>query len=563
MKQTCLALALALTSAFAAACSGGSSSSGAGSAEAYALSDGTYDFVVDDEVADSCWAPPKTFPELPLTVTGEFTVDGNAVTITINDPNAGTQVLDIVKDGNALTGGGSGDADTGLGDCILAITGDFDGTMTADDEFRRMFMEEAKLAARLVHPNVVPVFDFGEVGPDWFIAMDYQDGSDLAALKKRMDERGAKLPAEIGVYVVSEVAKALAYAHSGDVTAGKSVAIIHRDVSPQNVLLSYRGDVKVTDFGIAKAVDGSGSTRIGFFKGKVGYLSPEQARYEPIDTRSDLFSLGTLLFETLTGKRLFTGTSADEIFERLRTFEHLDLTSLGRIPAHLREIVDKALRGSPDDRYQEAWEMERDLVSALGENATVARNALASLMKMLFADEIARETEDAETEGTGEYVIEETDDTTGEAILAGQAVPGMAPRSKDPTHELTLAGGENANRRRSSRVKLRVWAQNDGLEEFSLWLRPEDIRRDFRFCYRTVDVSSEGVFLETTTPLDVGTEMDLAFRLPGSTRSIKAFGEVVRIVRKGTRATPGMAVLFKTIDPASKASLDAFLIAQG
>lgn len=435
--------------------------------------------------------------------------------------------------------------------------------LAEEEEFRAMFVDEAKLAARLVHPNVVPVFDFGNVGADWFIAMDYLDGRDLSELGKRMTKRGARLPHEIATYVVSEVAKALAYAHSGEVTVGRAVQLIHRDVSPQNVLLSYRGDVKVTDFGIAKAVGAVESTRAGFFKGKVGYLSPEQARYESIDTRSDLFSLGTLLWELLSGKRLFTGKTSDEIFDRLRSFDRLDLQSLAAVPPHLREIVDKALRGSPDDRYQEAWEMERDLTAALDDSGPVARNALASLMKMLFAEEIAQEAADAQTEGTGEYVIEDVDETTGEMILAGKTVPGMAsPRRKEPTHELTLAGGGNANRRRARRAKLRVWAENEGLEEFSLWLRPEDIQQDFRFCYRTVDLSVDGVFLETQTPLDVGTELDLSFRLPGAPKKVKVFGEVVRVEKKGGRATPGMAVLFKDLDDATRATIDAFLLAQ-
>lgn len=434
----------------------------------------------------------------------------------------------------------------------------------AEEEFRRMFIAEAKLAARLQHPNIVPVFDFGQMGEDWFIAMDYQDGRDLSALRKRLEERGARLPSEIATYIVLEVAKALAYAHSGEVIAGKPMAIIHRDISPQNVLLSYRGDVKVSDFGIAKAVDGVGSTRVGFFKGKIGYLSPEQAKFEPVDTRSDLFSLGTVLFESLTGKRLFHGKSGEEVFEQLRNFDRLELTQLGRIPAHLREIMDKALRGAPDDRYQEAWELERDLVAALGENGPVSRNALASLMKMLFADEIAQETADAQqTEGSGEYVIEPIDETTGEAILQNKTIPGVVHKSREPTLELTLPGNTRMNRRKSARVKLKVWAENNGLEEFSMWLRAEDIRRDFRFVYRTFDVSYEGVFLETATPLDIGTEMDLSFKLPGGDRAIEAFGEVVRVVRKGNTSTPaGMAVLFKTIDANSRATLDAFLIAQ-
>jgi len=131
----------------------------------------------------------------------------------------------------------------------------------------------------------------------------------------------------------------------------------------------------------------------------------------------------------------------------------------------------------------------------------------------------------------------------------------------DPTNELTLDDGP-ANRRRSTRVPLRVWAENRGWEEFCLWLAAEDIKRDFAFCYRTTDLSAEGVFLETTTPLDLGVEMDLTFRLPGSERVIHATGEVVRVVKRGSKHAPGMAVRFQEMDGASRASLDAYLISR-
>lgn len=138
----------------------------------------------------------------------------------------------------------------------------------------------------------------------------------------------------------------------------------------------------------------------------------------------------------------------------------------------------------------------------------------------------------------------------------------MAKRKDDPTNELTLDDGTPANRRRSARVPLRIWAENRGWEEFCLWLRAEDIKQDFAFCYRTSDLSGEGVFLESTTPLEVGTEMDLSFRLPGSDKLLRAYGEVVRVVARGGKLAPGMAVRFKDMDGADRAALDAFLIAR-
>ena len=139
----------------------------------------------------------------------------------------------------------------------------------------------------------------------------------------------------------------------------------------------------------------------------------------------------------------------------------------------------------------------------------------------------------------------------------------MAKKKDDPTNELTLEDGSNANRRRSPRVPVRVWAENRGFEEFSLWLAAEDIKQDFAFCYRTCDLSSDGIFLETTTPLDVGTEMNLSFRLPGSERPVQIWGEVVRVSHRGETGPPGMAVVFTQVDASARASLDAFVIARG
>lgn len=138
------------------------------------------------------------------------------------------------------------------------------------------------------------------------------------------------------------------------------------------------------------------------------------------------------------------------------------------------------------------------------------------------------------------------------------------PRSEDSTNELTLEDGTGANRRRSPRAKLRVWAENRGFEEFCLWLAAEDIKHDFTFCYRTSDLSPEGIFLETSTPLPIGTEMNLSFKLPGAERAITVAGEVVRVTRTGGEpAGPaGMAVFFRDVDPGVRASLDAYVIAR-
>ncbi len=145
----------------------------------------------------------------------------------------------------------------------------------------------------------------------------------------------------------------------------------------------------------------------------------------------------------------------------------------------------------------------------------------------------------------------------------GALPPAPHGAAEPPLSELTLEDGASANRRRSQRIPIRVWAENRGFEEFSMWLAAEDIKQDFAFCYRTCDLSADGVFLETTTPLDVGTEMNLTFRLPGSERPLQVWGEVVRISHRGENGAPGMAVVFTQMDPAVRASLDAFVIARG
>lgn len=145
-------------------------------------------------------------------------------------------------------------------------------------------------------------------------------------------------------------------------------------------------------------------------------------------------------------------------------------------------------------------------------------------------------------------------------------MPRKAPGEpgEDPTNELTLEDGSPANRRRSARVPFRVWAENHGFEEFCIWLAAEDISKDFKFCYRTSDLSPEGVFLETNTPLEAGTEMDLAFRLPDDGREVRVQGEVVRIVARGDPSGPaGMAVLFREVDPAVRARIDAWVLSRG
>ena len=179
-----------------------------------------------------------------------------------------------------------------------------------DEEFVTMFADEAKLAAQLNHPNIIHIYDLGKIqAGGYFIAMEYVDGRDLRgrSSSRRHATLGVPLPVPLAVYIASKVASALDYAHRRRDAEGHELNIVHRDVSPQNILISYEGDIKLCDFGIAKAASKASKTQSGALKGKIQYMSPEQAWGKPIDRRSDLFSLGVVLHELLTGERLFRG----------------------------------------------------------------------------------------------------------------------------------------------------------------------------------------------------------------------------------------------------------------
>ncbi|HVO31471.1 MAG TPA: serine/threonine-protein kinase, partial [bacterium] len=189
--------------------------------------------------------------------------------------------------------------------------------LTDDSEFLEMFVDEAKLVADLVHPNIVQVHDFGQVGPrDYFIAMEYVSGANLGSLLKRLKDRGARVPRETAIFIILESARGLGYAHAKRDSAGRSLGIVHRDVSPSNILVSFGGEVKVADFGIAKARSARQTTAEGFVRGKVSYMSPEQAAGGDLDQRSDIFSLGLVFVEMLTGKRFFTGENSRDIYQK-------------------------------------------------------------------------------------------------------------------------------------------------------------------------------------------------------------------------------------------------------
>ncbi|MEN6320445.1 MAG: protein kinase [Syntrophaceae bacterium] len=283
------------------------------------------------------------------------------------------------------------------------------------------FIDEAKLAALLNHQNIVQIYDFGSMGDSYFISMEYLLGNDLRAISNKAKEKNMPLSLEYALYIVSRVCSGLAYAHELKDFQGKSLNIIHRDISPQNIFVTYQGDVKILDFGIAKAASRSTATQFGMIKGKVAYMSPEQATGKQVDKRSDIFSTGILLYELITNSKMFTGTNTVEILTKVRDVEYRSPQSIsGGLHPKVYGILDRALAKKPERRYQSCNEMLADLeecIVALG--LRPSSWGLAQYMQALFANEIAaggqvvreisdsREVEEAETERTQEAPLEE------------------------------------------------------------------------------------------------------------------------------------------------------------
>jgi serine/threonine protein kinase/tetratricopeptide (TPR) repeat protein len=254
----------------------------------------------------------------------------------------------------------------------------------ASRRFRSMFVEEAQLATRLNHPNIVQVYEFQDYGEEGLLlSMEFVEGLDLGKLMSAAKAKATRIPPWVSAYIVSEVGKGLHYAHERK-EGGTPLDIVHRDVSPQNVLLSYEGAVKIADFGIATANLFRDET--GILKGKYGYMSPEQARGEKVDRRGDIYALGVVLHELLTGRPLHGNLSGDSLLEAVRAGVVEPPSTFARdVPPELETLVMRALAKSADDRFQSARDMsaaisralfqKQEFVDAAAVEATIARLA--------------------------------------------------------------------------------------------------------------------------------------------------------------------------------------------
>ncbi len=253
--------------------------------------------------------------------------------------------------------------------------------LSESEEFRAMFLDEARLAAQLTHPNIVHIYDFGKVDDYYFIAMEYVDGVDIGRLIRRAKEH--PVPFELAARILADVCAGLHFAHNASDPMGRKLSVVHRDVTPQNILVSYDGVVKLVDFGIAKAQFAAGRTRPGVVKGKYAYMSPEQVEGRPLDVRSDVFSAGICLYEMLTGVPLFRRDDVVASMREIRDGKPILPEKHRRdVPEELVRIMRRALQTSRDNRYPTASAMQTELEKFLKSATALATSReLAEYLK--------------------------------------------------------------------------------------------------------------------------------------------------------------------------------------
>ena len=265
--------------------------------------------------------------------------------------------------------------------------------MAHDPEVVQMFLDEARLAARLTHPNVVQTTKVGAAEGHYYLAMEFLDGQPLNRILRRQAELGRRMPPALAARIISDALEGLHYAHGAKDFDGSPLRIVHRDVSPHNLMVGYDGIVKILDFGIAKATLQEAATRTGLIKGKFAYISPEQATGEPVDARADVWSMGVCLWECLAGRRLFKGKSEVATLHESLTKEIPEIVDYaGEVPRELEEIAFKALQRETDARYPSAEAMRADLEDWLAtQSSEGGRARLGAWVHDLFADAHAKQ----------------------------------------------------------------------------------------------------------------------------------------------------------------------------
>jgi serine/threonine protein kinase len=274
----------------------------------------------------------------------------------------------------------------------LLVVKELRAELAHDDAFVAMFFDEARVAARLSHPNIVQTIELGTQDQRHFLAMEYVEGPSLQKFARRARRRGKPVPLAVHLYVLIEILSALEYAHSLTERDGTPTGLVHRDVSPHNVLVSYDGHVKLVDFGIAQTAAAGDATHAGVLKGKMMYMAPEQAACEPVDRRADVFSAGLMLWEAIVGRQPWEGQSDGAILRRLLAGEIPRVRdALPEVDATLMTIVDRATSAEPADRYPTALAMRNDLEKYRSQlDAKEGALEVGAFLSELFAEDRER-----------------------------------------------------------------------------------------------------------------------------------------------------------------------------
>ena len=319
--------------------------------------------------------------------------------------------------------------------------------LSEDDEFIQMFLDEARIAALLNHPNIAQIYDLGEVDGIYYIAMEYVHGEAIAEVHKRAMQRKGTMPVALKCRVISDAAAGLDAAHHARSPSGRKLGLIHRDVSPQNVLVGFNGSVKIIDFGVAKAAGKLSQTTAGQIKGKHAYMSPEQAKGEPLDHRSDVFGLGTVFYELLTGTRLFKRESEMATLKAVVGAKIPPPSEVvPSIPKALDAVVIKALARNRDERFATAGDMQLAIEDFLFKQQQPSTTAhLAGFMREIYAEEL-------EEEFSSEPTIIAYDPRLPNRKPLAPIVDESAPTTQVPVHKEKVPPPEVPAPARSSSV---------------------------------------------------------------------------------------------------------------
>ena len=312
--------------------------------------------------------------------------------------------------------------------------------LASDPSFVQMFIAEARVASKLNHPNIVHIFDFDQHGDSYYLAMEYVRGKSLAEIQRRTRELGVHVRPVLAAQIALEVARGLSYAHRMT-DHGRALNLVHRDVTPHNVLISFDGSVKLTDFGIAKA--GNRASTVGMLKGKFAYMSPEQARADVVDARTDIFALGITLWELLTQGRLFDGDSDVAVLRAVQERPIEPPSQLNpEVDAGLSAIVLKALERSPAARYQTAHEFERALQQYVIQHTGSPEDGDVGLfLRSLFPDELR--PEQAEPDLPLQLVMPSQPGTVPRGS-GSRSAEGLTARGGTPAPEMPPPGGDTS-----------------------------------------------------------------------------------------------------------------------